>query len=546
MNEQSRTNAELIKEISGLKQRIQELEQSESDRKQAEESLRESRELYRTFINATSDMVYLKDEQFRNIVVNKSMAAFFGKPEGELISKSDFELMPQIAAEKCRQTDLEALSNQSTFISEEIIGDQWYETLKFPVELRHNRVGVGGFIRDITDRKQAEAALQESEGRYRTVADFTYAWEYWLAPDGKYIYVSPACERISEYRVEEFHQDPKLLESITHPDDKHRLAVHIHDVLRGKSDACKMEFRIITKNNEERWIGHDCQRVYGRDGKYLGQRGSNRDITDRKQAEAEIRQLNDELEQRVIERTAQLEIANKELEAFTYSVSHDLKAPLRAVDGYAQILIEDHAVRLDSEGRRTCEIISNNARKMGKLIDDLLAFSRTSRIEMNPAPVDMATLANSIFFELTTPEERERIDFHVAPLPQASGDPPLIRQVWTNLLVNAVKFSAKKERAVIEVGCVSEGSGHPVSSEIIKGKLAVVYFVQDNGAGFDMAYADKLFGVFQRLHSEKEFEGTGVGLAIVQQIVQRHGGRIWAEGEVGKGATFYFTLGKEL
>jgi PAS domain S-box-containing protein len=294
---------------------------------------------------------------------------------------------------------------------------------------------------------------------------------------------------------------------------------------------------------------------YGRDHQLVGLIHVVRDITERKQAADEIHRLNAELEQRVIDRTAQLEIANKELEAFSYSVSHDLKAPLRAIDGYAQILIEDHAVRLDGEGRRICEVISNNALKMGRLIDALLALSRTGRIEMNPTTIDMATMANEVLFDLTTPEKRERIDFRVAPLPWATGDPQLLRQVWMNLIGNAVKFSAQKERAVIEVGCLSEGIGYPsadgheadVSTEHLPSTITVpnserVYFVRDNGAGFDMAYVDKLFGVFQRLHSAMEFEGTGAGLTIAQRIVQRHGGRIWAEGEPGKGATFYLTL----
>jgi PAS domain S-box-containing protein len=270
-----------------------------------------------------------------------------------------------------------------------------------------------------------------------------------------------------------------------------------------------------------------------------------RDITEQKYAEKKILTFNTELEQRVHERTAQLEESNKELDAFTYSVSHDLRAPLRAVDGYAHILIEDFGDRLDDEGRRLCAVISESGRTMGRLIDNLLTFSRIGRTEIRRSPVDMATLVQSVFLESTTPEERQRIDFQVGSLPLAQGDPTLLRQVWVNLLDNAVKFSAPKERAVIEVGCLPKGSEHPVespSSAIRISDSERAYFVRDNGAGFDMQFRGKLFGVFERLHSPDEFEGTGVGLAIAQRIVQRHGGRIWAEGEVGKGATFYFTF----
>ena len=243
----------------------------------------------------------------------------------------------------------------------------------------------------------------------------------------------------------------------------------------------------------------------------------------------ETRSYATELEQRVIERTAQLENANKELEAFSYSVSHDLRAPLRGIDGFSNILLEDYSDKLDPEGQRLLNVIRTNTQKMGHLIDDLLVFSRVGRHQINKSEIDMKSMANLIYFEITSEEERKRISFAISNLPIAMGDTAMIRQLWTNLLLNAIKFSSKKEKPVIEISSIMDNE-------------KTVYCIKDNGAGFDMRYYDKLFGVFQRLHTEQEFKGTGVGLAIAKRIVTKHGGDISAVSELNIGTTFYFYL----
>lgn len=226
---------------------------------------------------------------------------------------------------------------------------------------------------------------------------------------------------------------------------------------------------------------------------------------------------------------ALLESVNKELEAFTYSVSHDLRAPLRAISGFSQAVIEDCAPRLDDEGRRYLGLIQENAHRMGRLIDDLLTFSRLGRQQMTKSEIDMSALAKSVFEELAAREPGRKFNFLLHPVPPAFGDGPMIRQVLVNLFSNAVKFTRTRAEASIEFG---------YRPELDCG----AYYVRDNGVGFDMKYSNKLFGVFQRLHSVAEFEGTGVGLALVFRIITRHGGKAWAEGIVDRGATVYFTL----
>ena len=257
-----------------------------------------------------------------------------------------------------------------------------------------------------------------------------------------------------------------------------------------------------------------------------------REVLAREQAEEIVRHGRDELSQmndQLVERTKNLEQANNGLESFSYSVAHDLRGPLRAIHGYAHILLEDYYEKLDDEGRRLLNAMADNAGRMGRLIEDLLQFSRTSRSEMAVATIDMTSFVAEVFNEVHSTAADRNIVLHLGDLPSVRADKTLLHQVLTNLIANAVKFTARCAEAVIDVQGKVDGA-------------EVVYRIQDNGVGFDMQYADKLFGVFERLHSPNEFEGTGIGLAIVKRVVERHGGRVWAEAKVGEGATFYFTL----
>jgi len=391
--------------------------------------------------------------------------------------------------------------------------------------------GLSGTLAQVIHQAQAEDALRSSEERHRLLFEssrdalMTLEPPHWIFTSG-----NPAAVKMFAAENEEAFVSyrPWELSPERQPDgrasaEKSKEIIEI--ALREGSHFFEWTHRRI---GGEEFLADVLMTRMEQNGKVMLQ-ASVRDITERKRAEEAILKLNTELEQRVTERTAELQTTNKELETFSYSISHDLRAPLRSISGFAGMLTEDYAPRLDEEGRRLLGTICGEAKRMSQMIDDLMAFSRLGRQSMQSAETDMTSLAQTAFHQCAAQASGRNIQFKLQPLPPAQGDPHLLSHVWSNLISNAIKYTRLKPAAEIEITGRAEGG-------------EIVYCVKDNGAGFDMKYVQKLFGVFQRLHADTAFEGTGIGLALVQHIVQRHGGRVWAEGEVNKGATFYFTL----
>jgi PAS domain S-box-containing protein len=363
---------------------------------------------------------------------------------------------------------------------------------------------------EIVRRRSEELRL--SEEKFKKFFEFASVGKSLTSLDGT-VNVNKAFCKLLGYTKKEMKNIN--WRKLTYSDDILKNEEITNSILNGDKRSARWEKRYIKKNGEIVWVDLSTTLQRDQKGKPDYFITTVIDITEKKRAEEEIIQLNSELEKRVKERTSQLEEANKELQAFAYSVSHDLRAPLRAINGFSEFIVEDYGPKLDTEGKRILSLIRSNTRKMDQLITDILSLSRVARGEHKISKVDMTKMAKSMLSETASPEIRKNIRLSIGALPEALADPTFIKQVWINLISNAIKFSSGKKKPVIEIGGYSENESN-------------IYYIKDNGVGFNPEYTHKLFGVFQRLHQSDEFEGTGVGLAIVQRIVHRHGGKVWA------------------
>ena len=492
-----------------------------------EEALRESEDRYKHLVDYANDIIYKTDENGHIIFANPTASRVLGYFPEELLGRSYLEIS--------RHDYRDSVSRFYRTQSEKKTPNTYYE---LPVITRDSRelwlgqnvqiivqdgrvTGFQAVARDITEQKRAEEALRESESRLNAVLDNTSAVIYLKDAGGRFILVNRQFEKL--FHVSRDHAKGKTDYDLFPKENADMFRANDKKVLESG----------VPEESEEVAPQDDGPHTYisvkfplrNAAGIPYAVCGISTDISERKRAEEQMLKLNMELEQTVYELT----FVNKELEAFSYSVSHDLRAPLRTINGYAQLLLHHQPNTLGEDAVRLLHVIRKNTQMMGQLIDDLLAFSHAGRRQMQTSLVDMGELAREVFEELVVTSPENKIQCTIRPLPPGYGDRAMLRQVFVNLLSNAIKFTVHRPEPAIEIGSTSEDGQQ-------------IYFVKDNGVGFDMQHAQKLFSVFERLHAQDEFEGTGVGLAIVQRVIQRHSGRVWAEGKVDAGATFYFSL----
>ena len=481
-------------------------------------------EQYKILFESNPQPMFVYDmETLKFLAVNNAAVEKYGYSKDEFYSKTIKDIRPS--------EDVESLlKNVSTHKEKYQFSSGWRHIKKngsvIDVEILSHEIFFNErkarfvSVNDVTEKKKIEQALTNTELRYRNTLDHMLEGFQLIGYDWRYLYINDVAAKHGRSTKEELlgHTIMEKYPGI----EKTKMFLNLKRCMEERI-PCNQENEFSFPDGSKSWFYLQFEPVP--DGVII----LSSDITKEKEAEQELKMHREHLEELVDSRTKQLEAVNKELEAFSYSVSHDLRAPLRHIAGFIELLQKDISESLNEKHKRYFNNIVNSVKRMGTLIDDLLSFSRMGRVEMHNSKVNLNYLIKESVKDLSDDLHGRYIDWEIAEMPVVEGDPAMLKQVIWNLISNAVKFTKKTDDAIIQIG-YTENEGE------------CIYFVKDNGAGFEMKYVDKLFGVFQRLHSNNEFEGTGIGLANVKRIIHRHGGRVWAEGEIKKGATIYFTI----
>lgn len=523
------------------------LQQEVEERKKAETALREQREWFRVTLGSIGDAVLATDTGGRISFLNPVASTLTGWPPEEAkglpirnvlrtVNELTREPAEDIAGRALAEGRVINMANHTALVRRDGAEIPIEDSAAPIKDGAGNLLGVVIVFHDVTEKRRAQAALRASEEKLRIVADFAHDWEYWRSPENRFIYMSPSCERITGYSREEFLKEPDLYSRIVHPEDRERVLKHLQEDQLHR-ELCELEFCILRRDGRERWIAHACRPVVDDKGRMLGRRTSNRDITDRKQAEQELQEYRNELERRVRERTTELEQRNKELEDFTFIASHDLQEPLRKIRTFGDLVLKKSGALLDDPSRDYLRRMQQSAARMQALLRSLLDYSRVNRKEELFETIDLGKAVEEAIMnlEVLIQEKGARVEVHDLPAVVANFGQMI--QLFQNLINNALKFQQGNESPHIRVfsrPVAPRGTG--------KGKVYEIC-VEDNGIGFDEAkYLEKVFAPFQRLHGRDAFEGEGIGLAICRKIVEQHGGSLTARSNPGKGSTFVVTL----